>query len=438
MEGGRILEVMTTLATRATRLLLAATIAAASLLLTGPARASESGDIPGTPLLGGAVEAQVGGPIVDLVYSIQVPAASVLVATVRGEPGAELGLYLYGEESSSILTALPLTSSAKPGGVQSVSVRIIRASTLYINVNGRNSDRAYGFTLLASILRDETPPLINSALANSRSQSGRVCVAVRSADPISGITGIRLTDELGGGDADWISFTGSGVHCTALAAGDGSRALTLRTRNGVDLASAPYRLTTIIDDAIPELIAVSPGGNLLLAPRGAISWRFDGPVTTIAPLGSALSVFNQAGRSVEGKVTRSANRRRFTWTPSSNIPTGSVLLASLGGVRDSAGNTLDFTDTRVITRKNITSLRIAARAAAPKPRIMIIASANMLGQLIVIEVKSMRGWTPLRTMTLTTTSLSVTLNVDAGSAVRATFAGSDRLAPSSSTKLVIK
>jgi hypothetical protein len=347
-------------------------------------------------------------------------------------------LYLYGEGSSSILTALPLVSSAKPGGVQSVSVRMIRASTLYINVNGRNSDRAYGFTLLASILRDETPPLINSALSNSRSQSGRVCVAVRSADPISGITGIRLTDELGGGDADWISFTGSGVHCTALAAGDGSRALTLRTRNGVDLASAPYRLTTIIDDAIPELIAVSPGGNLLLAPRGAISWRFDGPVTTIAPLGSALSVFNQAGRSIEGKVTRSVNRRRFTWTPSSNIPAGSVLLASLGGVRDSAGNTLDFTDTRVITRKNITSLRITARAAASQPRIRIIASANMLGQLIVIEAKSMRGWTPLRTVTLTTTSLSVTLNVDAGSAVRATFAGSDRLAPSSSTKLVIK
>ena len=403
-----------------------------------PVRAVASSEIPGTPLPpSGQITAEVGGSIFDLVYAVEMPAASVLAVSLRGESGAELGLYVYGGGSISILTALPLASSAKPGGVQSVSVRFIRASTVYINVNGRNSDRAYGFTLLASILRDETPPLIISVVSNSLSQSSRVCVAVRSADPISGITGIKLTDELGGGDADWVSFSGSAVHCTALAAGDGPRELTVRTRNGVNLASAAYRLTTVIDDAAPELIAVSPAGNLLLAPRGAISWRFDGPITTITPLRSVVSVFNQAGRFIDGTVTRSANRHRVTWTPSSNIPAGNVLLASLGAVRDSAGNTLDFTDTRVITRKNVTSLRITALAAIGKPRIRIIASANMLGESIVIEVKSPR-WAPLRTVTLTTTTLSVTLNVDAGSAVRATFAGSDRLAPSASIKLVIK
>ena len=403
-----------------------------------PVRAVASSEIPGTPLpASGQITAEVGGSIFDLVYAVEMPAASVLAVSIRGEPGAELGLYLYGGGSTSIITALPLVSSAKLGGVQSVSLRFVRASTVYINVNGRNSDRAYAFTLLASILRDETPPLIISVVSNSRSQSSRVCVAVRSADPISGITGIKLTDELGGGDADWISFSGSAVHCTALAAGDGPRELTVRTRNGVNLASATYRLTTVIDDTAPELIAVSPAGNLLLAPRGAIIWRFDGPIKTITPLRSVVSVFNQAGRFVDGTVTRSANRRRVTWTPSSNIPAGNVLLASLGAVRDSAGNTLDFTDTRLITRKNVTSLRITVLAATSKPRIRIIASANMVGESIVIEVKSPR-WTPLRTVTLTTTTLSVTLNVDMGSAVRATFAGSDRLAPSASIKLVIK
>ena len=206
----------------------------------------------------------------------------------------------------------------------------------------------------------------------------------------------------------------------------------------MNLASAAFRLTTIIDDVVPELISVSPTGSLLLAARGAISWRFDSAITTIVPLESAVNVFNQAGRVINGTVTRSADRRSVTWTPSSSIPAGNVLLASLGAVRDAAGNMLDFTDTRVITRKNVTSLRITSLAATSKPRIRISASANLLGESILIEVKRDRGWAPLRSVTLTATTLSVTLNVDAGSAVRASFTGSDRLAPSASTKLVIQ
>jgi hypothetical protein len=421
---------------RAFPLLLAVLLACATY---APVRAAANPEIPGTPLPpSGQITSAVGGSVFDLVYAVDVPAASVLAISLRGEPGAELGLYLFGEGSTSILTALPLASSAKPGGVQSVSVRFIRASTVYINVNGRNSNRAYSFTLLASILRDETPPIIISAVSNSRSQSSEVCVAVRSSDPISGITGIKLTDELGGGDGEWVSFSGSAVHCTALAEGDGLRSLTLRTRNGVNLTSAAYRLTTIIDDTVPELISVSPTGNLLLTARGAISWRFDSAITTIVPLESAVNIFNQAGRVINGTVTRSADRRSVTWTPLSNIPAGNVLLASLGAVRDAAGNMLDFTDTRVITRKNVTTLRITSLAATSKPRIRISASSNLLGESVIIELRRGRGWVPLRTVTLTATTLSVTLNADAGSAVRASFTGSDRLAPSASAKLVIE
>jgi hypothetical protein len=384
------------------------------------------------------VASEVGGSVYDLVYSAEIPAASVLVVSLRGEPGAELGLYLFDQGASSILTALPLASSAKSGGVQSISLRFIRASRVFINVNGRNSDRPYKFTMLASVLRDETPPIIASAVANARSQSSRVCVAVRATDPISGITGITLNDELGGGDTNWVDFAGSGVHCTALAAGDGPRGLIVRTRNGVDLTSAAYQLATVIDDALPALTSVSPAGDLLLAPRGAISWRFDNPITTVASLGSAVSVFNQTGRVINGTVTRSANRRKVTWTPTGNIPAGSVLLASLGAVRDGAGNTLDFTDTRVITRKNSTWLRIAPLATASSPRVRISAPASMVGATIIVEEKSSRGWTTLRSVTLTATTISLAINVDVGSTVRAMFAGSDRLAPSASAKLIVK
>ena len=112
---------------RAFPLLLAALLACATY---APVRAVANSEIPGTPLpASGQITSAVGGSLFDLVYAVDVPAASVLAISLRGEPGAELGLYLYGEGSTSILTALPLASSAKPGGVQSVSVRFIRAST---------------------------------------------------------------------------------------------------------------------------------------------------------------------------------------------------------------------------------------------------------------------------------------------------------------------
>ena len=72
-------------------------------------------------------------------------------------------------------------------------------------------------------------------------------------------------------------------------------------------------------------------------------------------------------------------------------------------VVDAAGNTLDFTDTRVITRKNSTSLRISILSSSTKPRIKVSAPVSMLGESIVIELKSGRGWTPLRTVTVTAT-----------------------------------
>ena len=66
-----------------------------------PVRASESSEIPGVQLPpSGKMTSEVGESVFDLVYSVDVPAASVLVVSLRGEPGAELGLYLFDQGAS--------------------------------------------------------------------------------------------------------------------------------------------------------------------------------------------------------------------------------------------------------------------------------------------------------------------------------------------------
>lgn len=402
------------------------------------AKATGSSDVPGLPLAeSGIVEDLVGGPIVDRVYSISVPAASVLVATVRGETGAELGLYAFGQGVESILTALPLVSSAKPGGVQSISMRFIRASTVYLNVNGRNTDRTYGFLLRASILIDTTPPIISSVVVSEKSRSGSVCVTVRSSDPISGITDIALTDESTPDATDWSTFTGTGRHCASVVPGDGPRTLRVWTRNGIGLISTPYNVSTLIDDTPPTLAASLPSDSLLLSSDQTVSWRFAEPVRTIEAVSKSVSVFNQDGQPIPGYVTRNASLTRIIWSPSVRVPIGSVLMASLGGVRDIAGNTLEFTETRVLYRKRPTWIRIANVPGASRSRITISVPRFLVGENVGIEVKSPRGWTGIGRLTLTEPQFVTLMAVQAGATMRLVFSGSDRYAPSQSGKITL-
>ena len=418
---------------------LAVVISIVLILFTpAPVQATSEHDVPGTPLpAGGLVESRVGGLIVDLVYAINVPASSVLVATVRGEPGAELGLYAFGDGIASILTAQPIASSAKPGGVQTISVRFIRESTVYLNVNGRNADRPYEFTLRATVLTDNTPPIVTSVTADPKSRSTSVCVTVRSSDPISGIAAILISEALSGWSADWEPFFGVGRHCVSVPAGDGAREFTVRIRNGVNLVSSPYRVYSTIDDAMPKLVLTRPTEDLLLEPRGILSWRFSEPIWSVAPLTQSVSVFDQDGRVIPGVVTRSASRTALFWTPTRNIPLGTVLMASLGAVRDSVGNILNFTDTSMLTRKRTTPISIQRLASSIKPKIRIFVPAWLVGVSVIIERKAPRGWYSDQTLTLTATSTDARIATESKVAIRVRVEGTDLFAPSRSNKVTL-
>jgi hypothetical protein len=420
-------------------LAISASLALASLVDAPGVHASVNSDIPGVPLpSNGIVEAQVGGPVVDLVYAIQVPNASVLIATVRGEPGSELGLYAFGSGSDSVLTSLPLTSSAKPGGVQTISIRVIRENTIYLNVNGRNTDRPYLFTLRASILHDSTPPTIKSVEVQPRAQSSAVCFKIRAADPISGITNVTINDLRAAISGDWLPFTGNDTQCVAAVPGDGLRTFAVKVRNGVDLESRPFTVSTVIDDAAPALLNSVPSSGLLLSPRTAVRWRFDEKIRTVESLAQSVRVYRQDGQTVDGSVRRSRDGTMISWVPTKNISLGTVLVASLGAVRDYVGNILEFTETRVLTRKRTSTIAIRQVGAPKGVVISITAPSWLVGESVSIEQRSSRGWTSIGRVNLRAATFRFRMEVLSGARVRVTYSGSDRFTGSSSGALVIR
>jgi hypothetical protein len=420
-------------------LALCAALLAGCLLSASGAQASQNSDIPGLPLPpSGIIEAQVGGPIVDLVYAIQVPAASVLIATVRGEPGAELGLYAFGSGSDSVLTDLPLTSSAKPGGIQTISIRVIREDVIFLNVNGRNVDRGYLFTLRASIIQDSTPPTIRSISAADRSQSSEICFDIRSADPISGITSVSISDSQSGIVGNWLPFTGNGKQCIQAAPGDGVRTFTIKVRNGVDLESRSYGVGIIVDDTPPSLLESLPSSGLLLSPRTVVRWKFAEQVRTVESLAQSVRVFRQDGLTVSGTVQRSSNGKVIRWTPSRDIPLGTVLVASLGAVQDVAGNLLEFTETRVLTRKRNSVMVIRQAEIADVSTIVINVPSWLVGDTVSIEQRSARGWLSIGRVSLRSEAFKFRVNVSKGARIRVTYDGSDRFTAVTSNILRVR
>ena len=114
------------------------------------AAADNPGEIPGVLWVGPMQRSNVGGAVYDRVWRLELPIGRIAVIEVEGDRGAELGLYLFDETAITLLSADPLKTSARQGGSQSI-VATLPAGTYYIDVNGRNPDAAYGFSISVSL-----------------------------------------------------------------------------------------------------------------------------------------------------------------------------------------------------------------------------------------------------------------------------------------------
>lgn len=402
------------------------------------AASAPTADIPGIPLDGTTVTSEVGGPIVDVVYELNVPAASSVLISVTGEAGAELGLYLFSSAAKSILSDQPLLVAAKPGNYQSLVAQFVRGSNIYININGRNTEKAYGFTLTVAILVDKTPPNIVFLDSPRVSSSRNFCVIVDAVDRGSRVAKVAVAGVSSQSPLDWQPYFGPGRYCFSVEAGDGPREFVVVVMNGVGLTSPSLSFKTRIDDQSPSVTAVAPARAVLLLAREAVTWEFNESVLIKGSADKAIVVIDQSGSRVAGRATIAAGGRTVTWRPSLAVPPGSILMCSVVGVVDRAGNPATLTGAAVIIRKSQTASviqRVWRKGVLMKAEATV--SSNLVGKLLVIQLLVDGIW--IKTGTVRASARNFIFKVPQSSAqyVRLSWEGSERLDISKSERYLL-
>jgi hypothetical protein len=406
-------------------------LAATIVVLVGlaPSHVHAAGDdlngIPGVLLVGSSATGAVGGPIYDQVWRLELSDPRVL--NLRLDPleaDAQLGLYLLADGLTSLqdeyFDLYTLKSSSLPGGVQRITTAV-RPGTYYINVNGRNVDRAYRFSLTLSLVPDPTPPIATLALAGGKSliDSALTTASITARDALSGVDSyrIRVAGEAWG---DWATVqTISTLSITVplqLRAASGLQRVDLETRNPLGLVSELASDSVTLDLSIPRATRLSPSGTdgITTVAKPVVTYQFSEPMIAATWLAGGLSVTFADGQPVVGKFTYDTKLRRGSWVPTTNLPLGSTIVVSGGSPTDLAGNRA------VIEPLSLTYLaptKLVAAAASGKPfidaplNLRVTSTGIQAGATVWLEHYVGTEWVGYRSTTLTATGGRVNMPV---------------------------
>jgi hypothetical protein len=384
--------------------------------------------------VGKSVSATVGGAIYDRVYSFAVLPGSSVLATLTGDLGAEFGLYLFDKGAGSILRDLPLESSAKPGGNQGISTVLLEAGTYYLNVNGRNTDRAHRFTLTVRVERDLTPPTLNSVTVPFRIRSSNACLTISAQDPLTGVDAVLIYERGQQSTNGWQTYRGLRAYCTVIGAGDGTRTLYVKARNRVGLESEALIVSSVVDDTAPQLLKTTPADSgVLTKSRQTVRWVFSEPIRILGEAGSAVYAITPGSGTLNGRYVLSANQRSLIWTPSERLKFGTIVLIGLGSIADRAGNESDQIDALSLTYKREASIGLSwlsgTRGGA---RFQVDINKALLGKSVSIQGRIDGAWTDLRSVQLRELSTVISVVSSGQDLVRVVWVGSELIAPADS------
>lgn len=293
-------------------------------------------EIPGIAWPGGVVTSNVGGPIFDRVWKLDLPQGRVAVIRLTGEAGAELGLYLFSGSATSVTSDTPLASSAVAGGRQSI-VRGLAQGSYYINVNGRNVDRAYRFSISVSLAPDLTPPTVRPATGtrSNRVSGDTVELLPNAVDSVSGIDAIRARKQ-GEPWGEWQVAVDRIV--VPLPISEGAVSFEVQARNGLGMESEVGTLELFVDRTAPTATAFgSATSGIVTNPRPKISYEFNEPMDAVSTRG-ALLVVDAFGSRVPGRATYDPTSNRATFVPDAPLMVGAGYIVDLVGATDVAGN----------------------------------------------------------------------------------------------------
>ncbi len=324
---------------RSVRAIFMAALVAGALLVPPPsARADTTSNIPGVPLPGPVVSGQLGGPVYDVVFSIDVPSGYVVVANLSGAPGTLFGLYLFDSTATTVVGTQGLVaSSTVVGTTQHISYPVLGGGTYYIDLNGA-SNVSGAFTLTVQLVPDSTTPTVSLTLDDGRAATNSPTVSVSLA-ATAGISGVAQMAFSADGVAwdPWQPYVL--VSSYTFPPGDGEKHLWVRVRSGIGLVSAPAEASIMLDTVAPTVKAVTPApgssvGNL----RPTIAVTFSEPIdpTTWENLGLVMQ--SPSGALVAGTYAYDPATATGTFMPAADLLLGTPYAVTVGPVADLAGN----------------------------------------------------------------------------------------------------
>ncbi|MBA3876452.1 MAG: hypothetical protein C0498_05875 [Anaerolinea sp.] len=335
-------------------------------------------DIPGIALPGAVVSGQLGGPIYDVVYQVQVPAGYVLVAGLSGTSGTDFDLYLFDSSATTVVgTTGLLTKSIGPASNEALSWPTRIGGTFYLDLNGA-TDVQGTYTLSVQVVPDPTPPSAVVLVAGglTRVNTPQVSLVLAGFDDLSGVTEMSLS-------YDGLNYLPPepllAQFSWTLSDGDGLKRIWVRVVNGVGLYSSPVSTSVVLDTVGPTVTAVTPAdGTTVTTARPTISVQFSEPIaeTTWASLG--LVVQSAVGGIVPGAYAYYPSIRTGTFVPSVDLVPGYAYFLTVGDVRDPAGN-------RVTAPSwTLRYLRPASVTAAASPSVVVFGSSVTLGGSVTL------------------------------------------------------
>jgi Bacterial Ig-like domain len=350
---------------RLPRLVLALAVCAGLVGVTGaaPVAADQQSDIPGTPLPGVVTSGQLGGPIYDVVFNFDVPAGSVIVASLTGPVGTDFDLYLFDQTATTVLSTAGLVAkSIGPTSSETISHPSSSGGTFYIDLNGA-SDAQGTYTLTMQIVPDMTPPSLSLRLGQGHATTNQATVSVEAiaTDDLSGVKEIAFSAD-GAAFNPWQPF--APISSWTFAPGDGTKTLWAKVRNGVGLESAIASATIVLDTAAPSITEVTPPqGARVAGLRPTFTVRFGERIDPASWSPYGVIVQASSGVLVTGHYSLDPSGQLGTFVPEADLEAGMPYVVTVGPVADLAGNRVASLGSWIVTPLIASSLTLTASPA---------------------------------------------------------------------------
>lgn len=305
---------------------------------SGVASAADDSNIPGIPLPGSVVTGQLGGPIYDHVYSIDIPAQRILLISLIGDPGTDFDLYLFNSSATTVYsTQGQVAASRGPTSSESIAYTVVGADRYYIDLNGA-TDVQGEFRLTVQVLQDSTPPRAALVLEGGApaTRSPTVSATVVATDDLAGIGEMQFSTD----GTNWLPWQ---VHSPTVLwsfpNSDGPIRLWVRVRDRAGNVSGTASATIVLDTVAPTVVQVSPpAGGTTAGLQPEIRVTFSEPILLSSWMTAGLILQDPTDVVAYGAYAVDASGKVGTFRPGSPLSAGSTYVATIGSVVDPAGN----------------------------------------------------------------------------------------------------